>query len=173
MRSDPVASVYLALGSNVGDRSGNLDRALSQLGRELEVLTVSSLYETEPVGYANQPPFLNRACHVATSLSPQRLLLFTQGVETHLGRLPTFRNGPRVIDIDILMYGDLQVHSDDLVIPHKALPERLFVLVPLAEIAPELVHPTLHKTIHQMIKDCRDRHWVRLFNGGDDVSAVC
>lgn len=167
-----ACSVYLGLGSNVGDRAANLNLALYQLGQHIVIVTVSSVYETEPVGYAEQPPFLNAVCLATTSLSPRQLLHLTQTTETMLGRQPTFRNGPRPIDIDILLYGELQLHADDLVIPHRALPDRLFVLAPLAEIAPDLMHPTIGQTIRQLAESCPDRHWVRRLNGGQDVPAI-
>jgi len=164
--------VYLGLGSNVGDREQNLACAAAALGRHMDVLRVSSPYETEPVGYENQQPFLNAACHATTSLSPEQLLEVTRSVESELGRRPTFRNGPRVIDIDILLYGDITLQTPHLVLPHPGIAGRLFVLTPLAEIAPGVLHPGLHKTVAQLLRECPDRHWVRPVHGGSDVPAV-
>lgn len=146
-----IHTVYLALGTNLGDRRGNLAAAIQRLSEAVEINTLSSLYETEPVGYLEQPQFLNMTCKGTTRLSPANLLKYTQAIEIALGRQRTFRNGPRPIDIDILMYDDLQIESGDLTIPHPRMAERAFVLAPLAEIAPEFIHPGSGKTMQQLL----------------------
>lgn len=161
----PAAPVtaYLGLGTNLGDREANLRRALALLGCQMSVTRVSSLYETEPWGYANQPRFLNAACAVETALPPLELLAAVKGVEHEMGRVPTFHLGPRLIDIDILFYADQVVSLPGLVVPHHAVAQRAFVLVPLAEIAPELVHPTLGKAVRELLMEVEGKEGVRLW----------
>ena len=144
-----LVTVYLGLGSNLGDRGENLNKALDYLEQRLKVTEVSSVYETEPVGNIQQPYFLNMALKVYTRLAPEELLLLAKGIERKLGRLPGKRNAPRPIDIDILLYGDEVIKTAELTIPHPRLAERAFVLVPLAEIAPDLEHPTRKRSIKQ------------------------
>jgi GTP cyclohydrolase-4 len=133
--------VYLGLGANLGNRQANLARALKLLGERLRVEQVSPIYETQPVGYAEQPPFLNAVCRAQTELGPLQLLSLVKGIEASLGRVPSFPNAPRPIDLDIIIYGDLIMETPDLTIPHPRLEERAFVLIPLLEVAPDLRHP--------------------------------
>ncbi len=151
-RNNPPAThiVYLALGSNLGDRRGNLATALQQLHEVVEIHIVSSVYETEPIGYTDQPRFLNMACCGKTSFSPQDLLQHAKSIEAAIGRQPSFRNGPRPIDIDILLYDDLQLEQDDLTLPHSRMNERAFVLVPLAEISPTMIDPVSGRTAQEL-----------------------
>ncbi len=132
-------SVYLALGANMGERKKHLERALQALSTIATIQSVSSLYETAPIGYLDQPCFLNMVCFAETKLTPQALLQALKGIEVELGRKPTIQNGPRPIDIDILSYDNLQIQEETLIIPHPRMQERAFVLVPLAEIAPDFV----------------------------------
>jgi 2-amino-4-hydroxy-6-hydroxymethyldihydropteridine diphosphokinase len=144
-------TVYLALGSNLGDRHKHLSDALQYLRGVLSIERISSVYETEPVGYLDQPPFFNLVCQGTTNLSPLELLKFVKDTEVHLGRQPTFRNGPRMIDIDILLYGDLYIQEEQLTIPHPRMAERAFVLVPLVEIAPYAIEPTKKQTAQALL----------------------
>src|SRR5437588_102970 len=150
----PVAThtVYLGLGSNLGDRRGNLAAALQRLREVFEITSVSSVYDTEPVGFADQPRFLNIVLKGQTALDPEALLDYVKQIEAKLGRQPSFRYGPRPIDIDILLYDDLHIEQDNLTIPHPRMAERAFVLVPLAEIAPESVEPVSGKTAQELLE---------------------
>lgn len=148
-----MTTAYLGLGSNIGDREKNIGRAVGRLSEKLTVEQVSSIYETEPMGYQAQPWFLNAVCRVSTRLTPFNLLRIVKGVESELGRAPSFRNAPRIIDIDILFYEDRVLETEELIIPHPRIAERLFILVPLAEIAPDLVHPVVQKTIRQLLSE--------------------
>ena len=164
MSFGPVV-VYLGLGSNLGDRGANLDRALDFLTQRMTVKKVSSVYETEPVGNVNQPLFLNLVCEVSTRLELMGLLTLVKGIESKLGRIPGKVNAPRPIDIDILFYGNEVVETPKLVIPHPRLAERAFILVPLVEIAPDLVHPVSGKTVKELLQGVTETQGVLKWEG--------
>jgi 2-amino-4-hydroxy-6-hydroxymethyldihydropteridine diphosphokinase len=150
-----VKTVYLSLGSNIGDREAHLRAAIERLAApRLRVLRVSPIYETEPVDYADQRWFLNLIVEAETTLFPLQLLTRTGKIERELGRVrpvASISKGPRTIDIDILLYGNVVVHCTTLEIPHPRMAQRRFVLAPLADLAPDLRHPVTHLTVRQML----------------------
>ena len=167
----PIA--YLGLGSNLGEREENLTQALGLLSQKVEIKRISSLYETEPVGYKEQPSFLNLVCQVSTDLNPEELLHLAKIIEARLGRIPSFPNAARPIDIDILFYDNQIIKSRNLVIPHPRLAERTFVLIPLVEIAPDLIHPEIGKTIHELASGLKEQSKVGKWTGGLNVPTIC
>src|SRR5258708_5218738 len=151
-----MKTAYLALGTNLGDREQNLADARRQLsGEHLRVVRESSVYETEPRYVRDQPWFLNQVIEVETDLFPRQLFAHVKKIERTLGRQPTQPNGPRVIDIDLLLFGDAVVRTPDLEIPHPRIAERRFVLEPLAEIAPDLRHPITRGPRREMLAEVK------------------
>jgi 2-amino-4-hydroxy-6-hydroxymethyldihydropteridine diphosphokinase len=159
-----TVTVYFSLGSNLGNRQENLDRALKLLSERMRMGKISSIYDTESIGNVDQPRFLNLACEAFTRLAPEGLLALVKAIEQKMGRYS--RTGePRVIDIDILLYGDRVVDNPNLVIPHPKMAERSFVLVPLTEIAPDVIHPVLKKTIKELNKAIKEVQGVMKLEG--------
>lgn len=153
----PRHEAYLSLGSNLGDKAENLSRAREELAhRGIQILQASSLYQTEPVDYKDQDWFLNQVLQVSTFLEPEPLLDGCLQVETDLGRVRQVLRGPRLIDIDLLLYNHLSLNLPNLQIPHPRLHLRRFVLEPLAAIAPDVVHPILQKTVSALLEECLD-----------------
>lgn len=146
--------IYLALGSNLGDRLANLKQAIASLTPQIEVKAKSPVYETPPWGFEDQPKFLNQVVRAKTYLEPEQLLKHLKRLEIALGRKESFPNGPRLIDIDILFFDDLVLNTPALIVPHPRLHERGFVLVPLMDLDPDLVHPVNKKSVREMLADC-------------------
>ena len=148
-------TALIGLGSNLGDRLGYLKDAVTLLARTegIHVNAVSSVYETAPVGYTDQPNFLNCAVQLRTSLPPLDLLRVCMDIEQEAQRVRVIRWGPRTVDLDILFYGDTMLNLPELTVPHPRIPERGFVLVPLLELAPDYLHPALHKTVRELYAD--------------------
>lgn len=151
-----MAEVYVSLGTNLGDKDNNLRTAVRLMQERIgKVISLSSFYETAPWGFQSEHSFLNAAACIETRLSPKQLLLVTQQIERELGRTQKSSGNvykDRLIDIDLLMYDDLQIHADQLVLPHPLMTERRFVLEPLAEIASETIHPVTGKTIRELLE---------------------
>ena len=146
-----LSEVYLGLGSNLGDRAANIARGVELLGRVSRHMAVSSIYETDAQGFGSQPRFLNAACRMWTGLDPFRLMAALKDIEMAVGQPRAFVNAPRSLDIDVLIYGGAVLESPALTVPHPRMHERAFVLVPLAEIAPQARHPVLRQTVRSLL----------------------
>ena len=160
-----MITAYLLTGSNLGDRNEFLDKALEKIKAKAgQVLAVSSIFESAPWGKTDQPSFLNQAIKLSTALSPIDLLKVLLNIETELGRIRAEKYGPRLIDIDILLYGDLCLQEDQLQLPHPQLPNRRFALLPLLELSPELVHPESGIPFKVLLNNCPDAGSVQQLN---------
>ena len=155
--------VYLLIGGNMGDRLQNLRQSINRLSACGTVMQQSAVYETEAWGKTEQDPFLNQALLLETSLPAQSLISAILAIEEEMGRSRTEKYGPRIIDIDILFYNAGIIHEPHLTIPHPEIQNRRFALAPMHEIAPQLIHPVLHKTIQQLLDECPDKLEVRKF----------
>ena len=158
-----MATVYIGLGSNLGDREAFINQAVEMLSRKIQILSLSSLYETAPLGFAEQPLFLNAVVKADTVLSPQELLNLTQRIEKRLGRRRIQPWGPRTVDLDLLLYDALVLKQPNLIIPHPRLHQRAFALMPLCEIEPLLLHPALKKPVCLLLQENCQQQSVRLF----------
>jgi len=160
-----LAIAYLSLGSNLGDRLQYLKKAIKEIEEsdKISIKKISSVYETKPVGCENQPQFLNLVLEVQTSLGPLPLLERLLAIEKEMGRKREEKWGSRNVDVDILLYADLIVNSDRLAIPHPRMHQRKFVLVPLAQIAPQTLHPLLKKNVKEILEGCDDNSVVNIF----------
>jgi len=152
--------VFIGIGSNLGDTIGNCKIALDEIENFAEIVRISSLYETEPVGNEDQPNFINSVVEINTDLSPHELLTHLKSIEDKLGRVRGEKWGPRVIDLDIIFYDDLVMKYDDLIIPHPRAHLRRFVLEPICEIAPDFIHPELETSILELLEKLGDSKMV-------------
>ena len=158
MTTQPLHKICLGLCSNLGDRLANLRTAFAELRKVMTISASSLVYENPAAFVTDQPDFLNAAVSGETVMDPEELLRIVKNIEHALGRKPTFRNGPRVIDIDILFYDDLKLSAPGLTIPHPGVPDRMFVLRPLDDIVPDWPHPVTGLTVRAMLKDLPDTH---------------
>lgn len=167
MQAPKLQTLFLSLGSNLGNREENLNQAIQLIRQNISTnLSISNIYETEPWGNLNQAGFLNLILKIEnSSLFPHEVLEKIQKIEIELGRVRVEKWGERCIDIDIIYFNDLVLDDTQLVIPHPFVQERKFVLVPLADVAPDWVHPVLQKTTLQMLQDCPDSGWIKVYEG--------
>lgn len=159
-----MATVYIALGANLGDRKTTLNSAVRRLHDLGEVTAVSSIYETDPVGFADQPPYLNAVVELSTDLSPFALLSGLQAIELVHGRERSFQNAPRTLDLDLLLYGEREIDTPQLTVPHPRMHERAFVLTPLVEIAPAVTIPGLNRSASSLLLDLQPASGIRRFS---------
>lgn len=159
-----MKTIYIAVGTNKGNREANLRAARQAFPPRIQLVEQSPIYETEPWGYADQPDFLNQVIKARTTLPPLALLTYLKEIEKRLGRVPSFRNAPRVIDLDILFYDDIVFENERLIIPHPRLEERAFVLVPLSQLTTQFSHPVHGKTVSELLSQV-DQSSVKLYAG--------
>lgn len=169
-----MGRIFVALGSNIGDRLGFLQKAMDALGSApgFKVRRVSSVYETEPVGKKEQPQFLNAAVELNSLMSPEDVLVTLKQIERAVGRTPSERWGPREIDLDLIYVQDLVIDGPELVLPHPEVDSRKFVLTPLAEIAPEFLDPLRNRSLRELLLSCPDPNSVIKISSAIHTSAV-
>jgi len=156
--------IYIGLGSNLGDRVANLREAVHRLGAIISIEQVSRLYVAAPLGYVRDDAYINAALHGRTTMTPMDLLGMMQAIEVAMGRRPGVQFGPRPIDLDLLFYDSIQMETYKLTIPHPRLPQRAFVLKPLVDIAPNLMHPMLYYTVSELLADTEDANQVQIYD---------
>ncbi len=162
MEENTFDNVFISLGSNLGDRFKNITTSIKKiLGEKIEILKISSIYETEPVETLENFDFFNCVISLKTTYEPEKLLKIFIKIEKEMGRVRKHKNSPREIDIDILFYGNKIINKPDLIIPHPKIEERKFVLIPLNEINPEFIHPISNLKIKEILKRCTDKHKVK------------
>lgn len=152
------ADAFIGFGGNLGEVRATFGKALNEIQDFAQVEKVSSLYRSKPYGFEDQPDFLNAVARITTDLEPGSLLAKLQSIETDLGKHVIRENGPRAIDLDLLFYNDLVLKRDDLEVPHPGIPERDFVLLPMAELDPDFTHPALGRSIKELLGDCSEDH---------------
>ncbi len=168
-----MAGIYLSLGTNLNDRIENLRRCLKLIAyqNDIQIEDISSVYKSEPIGFTNQPWFLNLIIKISTNLAPLDLLKISQKLETLTGRKKTFRWGPRIIDIDIIDYNNTLFDHQKLRLPHQQLHMRRFVLIPLREVAENYFHPEIKKNIDQLLAECPDKSQIKWYKHGKQLLA--
>lgn len=156
--SQKINTTYLLLGSNMGNPKQKLAQASTLIAKAIgPIIRSSSIYSTQAWGNTNQPDFLNQIIIISTQLNPQKTIRVILNIEKKMGRLRTLKNAPRVIDIDILFFNKETIATDELTVPHPLMQERRFVMTPLNELSPNFIHPVLNKSVHQLMKGCKDR----------------
>lgn len=162
-----MATVFIGLGSNIRDRKKNIEEAVTLLENtpDIKIEKRSSLYITEPIGYVGQDFFLNAVIEISTMLSSRDLLHRCLEIEEQMGRVRIMEWGPRLIDLDLLLYGEDIIEDDELIVPHPLMHNRKFVLIPLVEIAPDVIHPKLHQTASELLHSLKDGHKVEKYEG--------
>jgi len=160
-----MPKIYIGFGSNLGNKKNNIKSAIGLLKEKCKILKASNLYRTEPLYLKNQDWFLNAAAECLTDLEPEDLLDFLKSVEKKIGRVKTIKHGPRIIDLDILFYGDKIINEKDFIVPHPKLHERLFVLVPLNELCSEFIHPVFKKSVKELISGIKTEQKIEKYNG--------
>ena len=153
-------NIFLALGTNIGDKELNIKKAVELLKEKIDGMVLAPLYESKPKDYIDQDNFINTAVQGNTKLSPQKLLIFVKNIEQKLGRIKRIKNGPREIDVDILFYDNLVLNTPDLIIPHPRIIERDFVLRPLADLDENFIHPIFNVSVGKLLDDLKDKSYI-------------